>query len=464
MPHSVDWLLEDDKQLKLFHYATEAEEAYEALPDNPTKEELQPFIDAVKKAMTQQPVTVRKQFADAGAFRNFWGSPDLKQAARRVLDAIDDILDNYAALKAVTPEGLIQPQIGIPMFSEALDECVISLGGVVENGQLEVFDTSEADPKKQIVKVPVDSLTVLTKDHGRKVALQSLEEYFPSDKYLENRGRGDYLLMLQSGLEPEWGSLKVSSHKKVYIDGWYARGFYMEYGHLPYYWPKELDYPEFLQDIEIWVTPAAHLEIATTEDYVILESESSHIIEASDELDLRELFADEVALLDLYHPKAVEAIMAFAELTNLEDVSYAEAVIPVGTSGDIWERYVMKREELEYHLGSKSFSDEVMSMEVEDTKGNVFPLSDLIKPETPPAPSPEQFESIVEELLREDTLDTFEGDAGNLIAILRVDTDEDGNYWETHVYIKDQDRIVDVQKFRSEAEARRRFEEIKREF
>ena len=65
--------------------------------------------------------------------------------------------------------------------------------------------------------------------------------------------------------------------------------------------------------------------------------------------------------------------------------------------------------------------------------------------------------------LMEDTLDTAQGD-DNLLAILRIDADDNGPYWEVRVIDTKIDKQYSKKKFRSKEEAIKDFENTKREF
>ena len=65
--------------------------------------------------------------------------------------------------------------------------------------------------------------------------------------------------------------------------------------------------------------------------------------------------------------------------------------------------------------------------------------------------------------LSEDTLKAVRGD-DNLLAILRIDTDDEGNYWEVVVMNTDTDEEYSREKFRDEKKAEKEFEKTVKEF
>ena len=65
--------------------------------------------------------------------------------------------------------------------------------------------------------------------------------------------------------------------------------------------------------------------------------------------------------------------------------------------------------------------------------------------------------------LSEDTLKTARGD-DNLLAILRIDTDDEGNYWEVVVINTDTDKEYSRERFRDEKEAEKEFKKTVKEF
>jgi len=65
--------------------------------------------------------------------------------------------------------------------------------------------------------------------------------------------------------------------------------------------------------------------------------------------------------------------------------------------------------------------------------------------------------------LSEDTLKTAEGD-DNLLAILRIDTDDEGDYWEVVVINTDTDEEYSRERFRDEDKAIEEFEKTVKEF
>jgi len=65
--------------------------------------------------------------------------------------------------------------------------------------------------------------------------------------------------------------------------------------------------------------------------------------------------------------------------------------------------------------------------------------------------------------LSEDTLKAIRGD-DNLLAILRIDTDDEGDYWEVIVMDTKTDKRYSEKRFRDEKKAEKELERVVKEF